>query len=157
MRVALAESDANPALSDRSLGGEDLFSAVIESFDAVLAQARASRDKPKRPTRQEQSDDLLRAILLDIEKAIRSLDPARIASLHLDLQWKAVDTAAEELAMSAKALQAFDDGAEEKTFVVRQLRILENSVSQLREDLPPDTRPYYYNCGMRFRSILCFC
>lgn len=73
-----------------------------------------------------------------------------IASLDQDLQWKAVDTAAEELAISAKALQAFDDEAEEKT-------ILENSVSRLREDLPSDTRHYYYNCGMSLRSILCSC
>ncbi|KAJ7113437.1 hypothetical protein C8R44DRAFT_741039 [Mycena epipterygia] len=152
MRISLADSDTDPTLSDRPSGGADILSAVMDSFDAVLSQARASRPKPKQATRNEQSDDLLRAILRDIEAAIRPLDPARIASLNLDLQWQAVDTAAEELAISAKALQAFDEETEEKAFVVRQLRILENSVGRLREDLPSDTRPYYYDCEYVFQD-----
>ncbi|KAJ7080140.1 hypothetical protein C8R44DRAFT_895523 [Mycena epipterygia] len=152
MRISLADSDTDPTLSDRPSGGADILSAVMDSFDAVLSQARASRPKPKQATRNEQSDDLLRAILRDIEAAIRPLDPAHIASLNLDLQWQAVDTAAEELAISAKALQAFDEETEEKAFVVRQLRILENSVGRLREDLPSDTRPYYYDCEYVFQD-----
>ncbi|KAJ7115749.1 hypothetical protein C8R44DRAFT_880168 [Mycena epipterygia] len=119
MRISLADSDTDPTLSDRPSGGADILSAVMDSFDAVLSQARASRPKPKQATRNEQSDDLLRAILRDIEAAIRPLDPARIASLNLDLQWQAVDTAAEELAISAKALQAFDEETEEKAFVTQ--------------------------------------
>lgn len=151
MRVSLAESDANRNLSDHSSGGDDIISAVMDSFEAVLAQVRASAPKPKQPSREAQSDNLLHATLLDIEKAIHSLEPARIASLHPDRQWEAVDKAAEEVAMSAKVLQAFDDGAEEKTFVVQQLRTLENLVGRLRQDLPPDKRPYYYDCGTSLR------
>ncbi|KAF8145074.1 WD40-repeat-containing domain protein [Mycena galopus ATCC 62051] len=147
MHLSLAD-DMDPALSEPS--GDNILSAVMDAFEAVLTQSHATKPTPKQPTREEQSDELLRVILRDIEKTTRSLDPARIA-LHLDPR-KAVDTAAEELAMYAKALQAFADGAEEKIFVVNQLRVLENLVDRLREDLPPDTSPYYYNCGRSLRS-----
>ncbi|KAF8144997.1 WD40-repeat-containing domain protein [Mycena galopus ATCC 62051] len=146
MHLSLAD-DMDPALSQPS--SDNILSAVMDAFEAVLTQSRASKPTPKQPTREEQSDELLRVILWDIEKTTRSLDPARIA-LHLDPR-KAVGTAAEELAMYAKALQAFADGAEEKIFVVNQLRVLENLVDRLREDLPPDTSPYYYNCGRSLR------
>jgi hypothetical protein len=67
----------------------------------------------------EQSDSLLLGIWQDIEKAIVTLDLSRIASLPLDSQWEAVDKAAEELEASAKALQAFGEETEEKSFVVQ--------------------------------------
>lgn len=127
----------------------------MDSFKGILEQARASRPKAKQPTRAEQSDQLLQAILGDIQETIHSLSPACIASLSPDLRWKAVDTAAERLASSATALHAFDDEAEEKKFVVQHLRILEASVNRLRKDLPPDTRPYFYDCGMTIPTILC--
>jgi len=73
------------------------------------------------------------------------------------MQWEALDAAAKELAKSAEALQDFDDGTEEKNFVVKQLRILENLVVQRREKLPPDTRPYYYDCGTSFCLVLSSC
>jgi hypothetical protein len=157
MNVSLAESDANPIISDHSSGGNDIISAVTDSFEAVLAQARASRPRPKQPSRMEQSDGLLRSILQDIEKAIVALDLSRIASLPLDSKWEAVDKAAEELETSANALQVFGEETEEKSFVVQRLRILENLVGRLRQELPPDKRPYYYDCGMSLRRILCFC
>ncbi|KAJ7077628.1 hypothetical protein C8R44DRAFT_896226 [Mycena epipterygia] len=107
MRISLADSDTDPTLSDRPSGGAD-----------ILWRARL-QTQTQAGHWNEQSDDLLRAILRDIEAAIRPLDPARIASLNLDLQWQAVDTAAEELAISAKALQAFDEETEEKAFVTQ--------------------------------------
>jgi hypothetical protein len=44
MNVFLAESDANPIISDHSSGSDNIISAVTDSFEAVLAQARASPD-----------------------------------------------------------------------------------------------------------------
>ncbi|KAJ7896168.1 hypothetical protein B0H13DRAFT_1885255 [Mycena leptocephala] len=152
MNVSLAESDANPIISDHSSGSNNIFLAVTDSFEAVLAQARASRPRPKQPSRMEQSDGLLQSILQDIEKAIVALDLSCITSLPLDSKWEAVDKAAEELETSANALQVFSEEMEEKSFVVQQLHILENLVGRLRQELPPHKRPYYYNCEYVFQD-----
>src|ERR1700753_3346800 len=154
LQISLESSDANPAFPARSPGGDEILSAAMASFNKILTKVRYLRATPKRPNLQLQSDELLQSILQKIEEVTRSHDLERIGSLHLDMQWNALDTASQHLANFTKALRKFDDGTEEKNFVVKELDILEKKIVERREKLPPDSRPYYYDCGTSLYSIL---
>ncbi|KAF7333828.1 Glycoside hydrolase family 92 protein [Mycena venus] len=146
-RASLVDATTHAVLSEANAGSSpvpDQSQFTTEALKSLAALISERTTQPKQPTRQAQSDALLKSVLEGIEKAVIAIQEAKSASQNVELQRKKMNEALDEVLLAARSLRPFKESPE-KTFVAGRLTDLELLVKDLRSTLPEDTAPLFYD------------
>ncbi|KAF7344226.1 hypothetical protein MVEN_01713500 [Mycena venus] len=146
-RASLVDATAHAVLFESNAGSSpvpDQSQFTTEALNSLTALISERTTQPKQPTRQAQSDALLKSILEGIERAVIAIQEAKSASQDVELHRKKMNEALDEVLLAARSLKPSKESPE-KSFVAGRLTDLELLVEDLRATLPEDKAPLFYD------------